>query len=113
MNNRLLVIENVLQNMAKSKSNESQQLADLLEKITKLEKKIDDTVISCNVKNNMLETEIIAVKEKLTELIESNNAYGKIFDKMQSLVIYDNDNNNDESNDNELSVETLNIESLT
>ena len=111
MNNRLLVVENVLQNISKSKSNESEQLADLLEKITKLEKKIDDTVISCNVKNNMLETEIIAVKEKLTELIESNNAYGKIFDKMQSLVIYDNDN--DDSNDNELSVETLNIESFT
>ena len=113
MNNRLLVVENVLQNITKSKSNESQQLADLLDKIIKLEKKIDDTIISCNVKNNMLETEIISVKEQLTQLIESNNAYSKIFDKMQSLVIYDNDNDNDDSNDNELPVETLNIESFT
>ncbi len=114
MNNRLLIVENVLQNIAKSKSNENQQLNDILGKITKLEKKIDDTVISSNVKNNMLETEIISVKGKLTELIESNNSYSKIFDKMQSLVIYDNDNDNDANNDDndDLPVETLNIESL-
>jgi hypothetical protein len=106
INNRLLVVENVLQNIAKSKSNEGKQLNELLEKVTKLEKKIDDTVISCNVKNNMLETEIISVKENLSELIESNNAYSKIFDKMQSLVIYGNDNEN--ANKNVL-LENINI----
>ena len=112
INNRLLVVENVLRNISISKNNEVQQLNDVLEKITKLEKKIDDTIISSNVKNNMLESEIISVKESLSRLIESNNSYSKIFDKMQSLVIYDNDN--DTSNvDDDLPVETLNIESLT
>ena len=109
INSRLLVVENVLKNISNNKTNEIQQLNDVLEKIVKLEKKIDDTIISSSVKNNMLESEIISVKGKLTELIESNISYGKIFDKMQSLVIYDNDN--DEDIDNELSVQTLNIES--
>jgi hypothetical protein len=110
MNNRLLVVENVLQNIGKNKSNEVEQLNAILERMTKLEKKIADTIISSNVKNNMLETDIITVKESLSQLIESNNSYSKIFDKMQSLVIYDNDN--DDSND-ELKVETLNMEPST
>ena len=94
MNNRLLVVESVLKNIAKSKSNDGEQLHELLEKIKKLEKKIDDTVISSNVKNNMLESDIISVKDQLTEIIDNNNNYSKIFNKMQSLVIYDDDNEN-------------------
>ena len=112
MNNRLLVVENVLQNITKSKNDEGQQLHNLLEKIIKLEKKVDDTIISSNVKNNMLETDIISVKDSLSQLIESNNSYSKIFDKMQSLVIYDNDNDDDENND-ELQVETINLGSFS
>ena len=99
MNNRLLVVENVLQNFAKNKINEGEQLDNLLEKIKKLEKKMDDTIISSNVKNNILEVDIISVKEKLTELIDNNNNYSKIFDKMQSLVIYDDDNDNQPDED--------------
>lgn len=97
MNNRLLVVETVLKNIAKGKINDGEQLHELLDKIKNLEKKIDDTIISSNVKNNMLEVDIISVKDKLTEIIDNNKNYSKIFNKMQSLVIYD-DNDDDNQN---------------
>tara|TARA_Y200000002_G_scaffold378262_1_gene385285 strand:+ start:1269 stop:1811 length:543 start_codon:yes stop_codon:yes gene_type:complete len=118
INNRLLTVERILHNMGNIKQNEIKNLNDVLEKVIKMEKKIDDTVISCNVKNNMLEGEVIGIKEQLTKLIENNSNYSKIFDKMQSLVIYNNENENNENNENneemnELPVEELNVENYS
>ena len=113
INNRLMVVENVLRNISLSKHNEIEKLTEALEKIKKMEKKIEDTIISNSVKNNMLETEILSVKENINELLEYNKNTSKVFDKIQSLVVYEDDSdNNILSVDNSTANENLNVEIL-
>ena len=108
-----MVVENVLRNISLSKHNEIEKLTEALEKIEKMEKKIEDTIISNSVKNNMLETEILSVKENINELLEYNKNTSKVFDKIQSLVVYEDDSdNNILSVDNSTANENLNVEIL-
>ena len=66
-----------------------------------------------SVKNNMLETEILSVKENINELLEYNKNTSKVFDKIQSLVVYEDDSdNNILSVDNSTANENLNVEIL-
>ena len=113
INNRLMMVENVVRNISFSKQNEIEKLTEVLEKIEKMEKKIEDTIISNSVKNNMLETEILSVKENINELLEYNKNTSKVFDKIQSLVVYEDDSdNNILSVDNSTVEENLNVEIL-
>ena len=70
INNRLMMVETVLRNISLSKENENVKLTEVLEKIEKIEKKLEDTIISTGVKNNILETEILSAKENINELLE-------------------------------------------
>ena len=115
INNRLMMVENVVRNISFSKKNEIEKLTEVLEKIEKMEKKIEDTIISNSVKNNMLETELLSAKENINELLEYNKSTSKVFDKIQSLVVYegeDGDNDNILTVDNSVVEENLNVEIL-
>lgn len=116
INNRLMMVETILRNISLSKQNENGKLTDVLEKIEKLEKKLEDTIISTGVKNNILETEILSAKENINELLEYNKSTSKVFDKIQSLVVYEGDGDGDDDNvltvDNSIVTENLNVEIL-
>ena len=110
------MVETILRNISLSKQNENGKLTDVLEKIEKLEKKLEDTIISTGVKNNILETEILSAKENINELLEYNKSTSKVFDKIQSLVVYEGDGDGDDDNvltvDNSIVTENLNVEIL-
>ena len=116
INNRLMMVETVLRNISLSKQNENGKLTEVLEKLEKLEKKLEDTIISTGVKNNILETEILSAKENINELLEYNKSTSKVFDKIQSLVVYEGDGDGDDDNvltvDNSIVTENLNVEIL-
>lgn len=110
------MVETVLRNISLSKENENVKLTEVLEKIEKIEKKLEDTIISTGVKNNILETEILSAKENINELLEYNKSTSKVFDKIQSLVVYEGDVDGDDDNvltvDNSVVSENLNVEIL-
>ena len=116
INNRLMMVETVLRNISLSKENENVKLTEVLEKIEKIEKKLEDTIISTGVKNNILETEILSAKENINELLEYNKSTSKVFDKIQSLVVYEGDVDGDDDNvltvENSVVSENLNVEIL-
>lgn len=94
LSNRMVKLENIVNNLMTNK-NESELI---LGKIDSLEKKINDTIISGNVKTNLLETDVMSLKDNLNKVSERNLDMNNFFEKMQSLVVYDEVDEADEDN---------------
>tara|TARA_Y100000816_G_scaffold291852_1_gene284656 strand:+ start:7141 stop:7704 length:564 start_codon:yes stop_codon:yes gene_type:complete len=85
-------------------------------KIESLEKKLNDTIISNNIKINLLETDLLKTKEanirlenEIELLKEELNTNTNFLSKMQSLVVYNNDDDDDEYDDDDIKVKMNSI----